>query len=49
MKSSYLTRPFYYLWTTQTAANAADVLYIMALTVMVLDRTNSLVSAALYP
>ncbi|MCK6076250.1 MFS transporter [Paenibacillus silvae] len=49
MKSSYLTRPFYYLWTTQTAANAADVLYIMALTVMVLDRTNSLVSAALLP
>lgn len=49
MKSSYLTRSFYYLWTTQTAANAADVLYIMALTVMVLDRTNSLVSAALLP
>ncbi|MGF6356892.1 hypothetical protein ABIE27_004816 [Paenibacillus sp. 4624] len=49
MKSSYLNRAFYYLWTTQTAANAADVLYIMALTVMVLDRTNSLVSAALLP
>ena len=49
MKPSYLTRAFYYLWTTQTAANAADVLYIMALTVMVLDRTNSLVSAALLP
>ncbi|WP_342552690.1 MFS transporter [Paenibacillus sp. FSL R7-0652] len=49
MKSSYLTHPFYYLWTTQTAANAADVLYIMALTVMVLDRTNSLISAALLP
>lgn len=49
MKSSILTRPFYYLWTTQTAANAADVLYIMALTVLVLDRTDSLVSAALMP
>ncbi|CAI6083269.1 hypothetical protein PAECIP112173_03857 [Paenibacillus sp. JJ-100] len=49
MRSNYLTRAFYYLWTTQTAANAADVLYIMALTVMVLDRTNSLVSAALLP
>ncbi|GIP23117.1 MFS transporter [Paenibacillus sp. J22TS3] len=49
MKSSYLTRPFYFLWTTQTAANAADVLYIMALTVLVLDRTDSLVSAALMP
>jgi hypothetical protein len=47
--SSYLTRPFYFLWTTQTAANAADVLYIMALTVLVLDQTNSLVSAALMP
>lgn len=49
MKSSLLTRPFYFLWTTQTAANAADVLYIMALTVLVLDRTGSLVSAALMP
>jgi len=49
MKSSFLTRPFYFLWTTQTAANAADVLYIMALTVMVLNRTDSLISAALLP
>lgn len=49
MKSRILTRPFYFLWTTQTAANAADVLYIMALTVLVLDQTNSLVSAALMP
>ncbi|WP_340026546.1 MFS transporter [Paenibacillus sp. FSL K6-1096] len=49
MKPRLLTRSFYYLWTTQTAANAADVLYIMALTVLVLDRTDSLVSAALMP
>lgn len=49
LKSRLLTRPFYYLWTTQTAANAADVLYIMALTVLVLDRTDSLVSAVLMP
>ncbi|GIO32902.1 MULTISPECIES: MFS transporter [Paenibacillus] len=49
MKSSILTRPFYFLWTTQTAANAADVLYIMALTVLVLTRTESLVSAAFMP
>lgn len=49
MKSSPMPRPFYYLWTTQTAANAADVLYIMALTVLVLNQTNSLVSAALMP
>ncbi|GIO44323.1 MFS transporter [Paenibacillus apis] len=49
MKSSPMSRPFYYLWTTQTAANAADVLYIMALTVLVLNQTNSLVSAALTP
>jgi hypothetical protein len=49
MKSSRLSRPFYFLWTTQTAANAADVLYIMALTVLVLNRTDSLVSAALMP
>jgi len=49
MKTSLLTRPFYFLWTTQTAANAADVLYIMALTVLVLNQTESLVSAALMP
>lgn len=48
-RSSALSRPFYYLWTTQTAANAADVLYIMALTVLVLNRTESLVSAAFMP
>lgn len=49
MKPRILTRPFYFLWTTQTAANAADVLYIVALTVLVLDQTESLVSAALMP
>lgn len=49
MKSSFLTRPFYFLWTTQTAANAADVLYIMALTVLVLNQTESLISAAFMP
>lgn len=49
LRPQLLTRSFYYLWTTQTAANAADVLYIMALTVLVLDRTDSLVSAALMP
>lgn len=49
MKSSILTRPFYFLWTTQTAANAADVLYIMALTVLVLNQTDSIVSAAFMP
>lgn len=49
MRSSPMSRPFYFLWTTQTAANAADVLYIMALTVLVLNQTDSLVSAALMP
>lgn len=49
LRPRLLTRSFYYLWTTQTAANAADVLYIMALTVLVLDRTDSLISAALMP
>lgn len=49
MKSSLLTRPFYYLWTTQTMANAADVLYIMALTVLVLNQTESLITAAFMP
>jgi len=49
MKSSILSRPFYFLWTTQTTANAADVLYIMALIVLVLNQTESLVSAAFMP
>lgn len=48
MKAS-LSKPFYYLWSTQTVANAADVLYTMALTVLVLDRTDSLISAVLVP
>ncbi|WP_151735044.1 MFS transporter ['Paenibacillus yunnanensis' Narsing Rao et al. 2020] len=49
MNSPKLGKAFYYLWGTQTAANAADVLYIMALTVLVLDHTGSLISATLVP
>ena len=49
MTKSRLSKSFYYLWGTQSAANAADVLYIMALTVLVLDHTGSLISATLVP
>ncbi|WP_150267838.1 MFS transporter [Paenibacillus tepidiphilus] len=49
MNPPKLGKAFYYLWGTQTAANAADVLYIMALTVLVLDHTGSLISATLVP
>ncbi|MHA6483269.1 MFS transporter [Paenibacillus sp. strain BS8-2] len=44
-----LNKPFYYLLGTQTASNMADILYSMALTVMVLNQTNSLISATLVP
>ncbi|AIQ47730.1 MFS transporter [Paenibacillus sp. FSL R7-0273] len=49
MNKIRLSKSFYYLWGTQSAANAADVLYIMALTVLVLDHTGSLISATLVP
>lgn len=49
MTKSRLSPSFYYLWGTQSAANSADVLYIMALTVLVLDHTGSLISATLVP
>ncbi|WP_342561380.1 MFS transporter [Paenibacillus sp. FSL R7-0345] len=49
MNKTRLSKSFYYLWGTQSAANAADVLYIMALTVLVLDHTGSLISATLVP
>ncbi|QAY67397.1 MFS transporter [Paenibacillus protaetiae] len=42
-------RSFYSLLITQTIANAADIMYIMALTVLVLHETSSLLSAVLIP
>ncbi|CAM3035534.1 MFS transporter [Paenibacillus sediminis] len=44
-----LKKSFYYLWGTQTISNAADVVYIMALTYLVLDQTNSALAAVLVP
>lgn len=49
MTKPLLRKPFYFLWGTQTAANAADVLYIVALTVLVLNQTDSLISATFVP
>jgi MFS family permease len=49
MTKPLLHKRFYYLWGTQTTANAADVLYIVALTVLVLNQTDSLISATFVP
>ncbi|OWR33067.1 MFS transporter [Saccharibacillus sp. O23] len=40
---------FYWLWTSQTMSNAADILYVTALTVLVLQGTESIVSTILVP
>lgn len=42
-------RSFYVLWGSQTLSNSADVLYLVALTTFVLERTNSVVFATLVP
>lgn len=42
-------RSFYYLWGSQTLSNTVDVLYLVALTTFVLDRTNSVVFATMVP
>lgn len=40
---------FYWLWSSQTLSNAADILYVTALTVLVLQGTESVVSTILVP
>ncbi|SMF87897.1 hypothetical protein SAMN05661091_3997 [Paenibacillus uliginis N3/975] len=42
-------RSFYYLWGSQTLSNTVDVLYLVALTTFVLERTNSVIFATLVP
>lgn len=42
-------RSFYYLWGSQTLSNTVDVLYLVALTSFILDRTGSVVFATLVP
>ncbi|HEY2491458.1 MAG TPA: MFS transporter [Paenibacillus sp.] len=42
-------RSFYYLWGTQTVSNAADVLYLVALTTFVLNGSGSIIFATLIP
>ncbi|MDO3408515.1 MFS transporter [Saccharibacillus sp. CPCC 101409] len=42
-------RSFYWLWSSQTMSNAADILYVTALTVLVLEGTESIVSTILVP
>lgn len=42
-------KSFYYLWGSQSLSNAADVLYLVALTTFVLDQTGSVVFATLVP
>ncbi|GGN98915.1 MFS transporter [Saccharibacillus kuerlensis] len=42
-------KSFYWLWSSQTMSNAADILYVTALTVLVLQGTESVVSTILVP
>ncbi|MCQ4086645.1 MFS transporter [Saccharibacillus sp. JS10] len=42
-------KSFYWLWSSQTLSNAADILYVTALTVLVLQGTESVVSTILVP
>ncbi|REK76824.1 MFS transporter [Paenibacillus paeoniae] len=42
-------RSFYYLWGSQSLSNTVDVLYLVALTTLVLDKTGSIIFATLVP
>lgn len=48
-RNFYNRRSFYWLWSSQTMSNAADILYVTALTVLVLQGTESVVSTILVP
>ncbi|CAM4389374.1 MFS transporter [Paenibacillus macerans] len=42
-------KSFYYLWSTQTVSNMADLLYTLALTILVLDTSGSIIVTTLIP
>jgi len=42
-------RSFYYLWGSQSLSNTVDVLYLVALTTYVLNKTDSVIFATLVP
>ncbi|RJX40500.1 MFS transporter [Paenibacillus pinisoli] len=44
-----VNRSFYYLWGSQSLSNTVDVLYLVALTTLVLERTNSIFFATMVP
>ncbi|MBW4838131.1 MAG: MFS transporter [Paenibacillaceae bacterium] len=44
-----MKRSFFWLWSSQTLSNMADVLYIVAFITLVLDQTGSIVFATLVP
>lgn len=44
-----MKRSFFWLWSSQTLSNMADVLYIVAFITLVLDQTGSIIFATLVP
>lgn len=42
-------KSFYYLWTTQTISNLADLLYTLALTILVFNNSGSIIVTTLIP
>ncbi|MNC17814.1 enterobactin exporter EntS [compost metagenome] len=44
-----IKRSFYYLWGSQTISNVADIIYILSITVLVFNSSNSLMQTTLIP
>ncbi|AIQ68142.1 MFS transporter [Paenibacillus graminis] len=44
-----IKRSFYYLWGSQTISNIADIIYILSITVLVFNSSNSLMQTTLIP
>ncbi|KAF6559703.1 MFS transporter [Paenibacillus sp. EKM202P] len=44
-----IRRSFYYLWGSQTVSNAADIIYMLSVVVLVFSSSNSLMTTILIP
>ncbi|MBU9709908.1 MFS transporter [Paenibacillus sp. AK121] len=44
-----IRRSFYYLWGSQTISNAADIIYMLSVVVLVFSSSNSLMTTILIP
>ncbi|MDP1513298.1 MFS transporter [Paenibacillus sp. CMAA1739] len=44
-----IRRSFYYLWGSQTISNAADIIYMLSVVVLVFSASNSLMTTILIP